>query len=358
MNKEHSMDHVDTERLILTRALDAMRKETGLTATLLQWEPQLDVLNRRPDALVEIAGPQVTQQFAVEVKNKVDRFEIFNQLRAFWPRHAVQPLLVAAPYVTPQAAERCRELDLCFVDTAGNAYLQAPGLHIYVTGKRKPTDLIAAEGRAVTPAGLRIVFGLLCQPQLLNATQRDIAATARVALGTVGPVMKDLENRKHITPALEHGPTPRRRFLNPQRLFEEWVGAYPTALRPKLNARRFRGLQPNWTEGVDLAPYGAFWGGEVAANKLLHYLQPQTATIYVAGPPNKLIVDHRLKADINGDIEILDVFWHPERLPAIRDIVPPVLAYADLFTTTEGRDLEAAKMVYDKYIGPALRNQA
>jgi hypothetical protein len=349
--------NLDTERLILTRVLDAMGKETGITAKLLQLEPQLGALDRRPDALIEIAGPHGTQQFAVEVKNKVDRFEILNHLKAFWPRDDAQPLLVAAPYITLQVAERCRDIDLCFADTAGNIYLRAPGLYIYVTGKRKPEDLTANEGRAVTPAGLRIVFGLLCQPQLLNATYRDIAATTRVALGTVGPVMKDLENRRHITPAPDHGPTMRRRFLNPQRLFEEWVAAFPTALRPKLNLRRFRAPRPNWTEGVDLAPYRAFWGGEVAANRLLHHLQPQAATIYVAERPNRLIVDHRLKADINGDTEILDVFWHPERLPAIRDVVPPVLAYADLFTTTEGRDLEAAKMVYDKYIGPALRNQ-
>lgn len=322
-------------------------------ATLVQWEPQLAFLHRPPDALVEIAGPQGVQQFAVEIKNKVDRVETLNQLRAFWPRHAAQPLLVAAPYLTLQAAERCRELDMCFADTAGNVYLRAPGLLIYVTGKRKPPNLAAPEeGRALTPAGLRIVFVLLCQPHLINATYREIAATARVAIGTVGPVIKDLENRKHITP------TTQRRFLNPQRLLEEWVAAYPTTLRPKLNPRRFRGPQPNWADGVDLAPYGAFWGGEVAANRLLRYLQPQAVTIYVAEPPNKLIVDHRLKADINGDIEILDAFWQTQRLPTIRDLVPPALAYADLLTTTEGRDLEAAKMIYDEYIGPTFRNQA
>ena len=353
------MGYAQTERLILTRALDAMKRETGLTGTVLQWEPQLGIPNRRPDALVEIAGPQATQQYAVEVKNKIDRFEILNHLRAFWPRHATQPLLVAAPYITRQAAERCHEMDLCFADTAGNLFLQAPGLHIYVIGKRKPTELTATEeGRAITPAGLRIVFALLCQPKLVEATYREIAAKTRVALGTVGPVIKDLENRRHIMPAPQHGPTTRRRFLDPQRLFEEWVATYPTVLRPKLNVRRFRGPRPNWTEGVNLNLYGAFWGGEVAANRLLHYLQPQTATIYVAETPNRLIADHRLKADINGDTEILDAFWHPERLPAGPDVVPPILACADLFATTEGRDLEAAKMVYDEYIGPALRNQA
>lgn len=352
------MGYLETERLTLDRVLEAMAGETGLAAKLVQWEPKLGIHNRQPDALIEVAGPHGMQQFAVEVKNNIDRFEILHHLRDFWPRHAKEPLLVAARYITPQIAERCREVDLCFADTAGNVYLRAPGLHIYVTGKRKPLELNTAhEGRAITPAGLKIVFALLCQPQLLNATYREIAATARVALGTVGPVIKDLENRRHITPAPEDKPTMRRRFLEPERLFEEWVAVYPAVLRPKLNVRRFRAPRPDWTEGVDLTPYGAFWGGEVAANRLLHYLQPQAATIYVRETPTRLIVDHRLKADINGDTEILGVFWNPERLPAIRDVVPPILAYADLFTTTEGRDLEAAKMTYDQYIAPTFRNQ-
>ena len=353
MNVRPAFTHIETHHQILTRTLGAMREETGLTATLLQRKPQLGLPDRQPDALVEIAGPQGTQQFAVEVKNRVDRFETLNQLRAFWPRQAAQPLLVAAPYITPQAAERCRDLDLCFADTAGNVYLRAPGLLIYVTGKQKPPHLVAADaGRAVTPAGLKIVFALLCQPELIKATYREIAVTAGVALGTIGPVMRDLENRKHITPVAP------RRFLNPQRLLEEWVAAYPTTLRPKLNGRRFRGPRPNWTEGVDLAGYAAFWGGEVAANRLFRDLQPETATIYVTGPPNELIVQQRLKADIQGDVELLDAFWNPQRLPATGDVVPPVLAYADLLATTDGRNLEAAKMIYDQYIGPTFRNQA
>jgi hypothetical protein len=166
-------------------------------------------------------------------------------------------------------------------------------------------------------------------------------------------VIKDLENRKHLT----LGITPRR-ILNPDRLFEEWVAAFPTALRPKLNARRFRAPEPNWTDQVALRTYGAYWGGEVAAKKLLHHLQPETATIYTTEMPRQLIVDQRLRADVNGDVEIFDVFWNTERVHGIDDIVPPVLAYADLFTTTEGRDIEAARMIYDQFIRPTFRNQA
>jgi hypothetical protein len=39
------------------------------------------------------------------------------------------------------------------------------------------------------------------------------------------------------------------------------------------------------------------------------------------------------------------------------DAVPPILAYADLMATTEGRDLEAAKMLYDEYVRPAFEHQ-
>jgi hypothetical protein len=41
-----------------------------------------------------------------------------------------------APYLTPDIAERCRELHLPFLDTAGNVYLHEPGLFVFVKGQR------------------------------------------------------------------------------------------------------------------------------------------------------------------------------------------------------------------------------
>jgi hypothetical protein len=88
-----------------------------------------------------------------------------------------------------------------------NVFLRGPGLHFYVTGKRKTTEFEAGTERKITnPAGLKMVFTLLCKPDLLNATYRDIAAAARVALGTVGPVMRELETRGHIAPLQQGAP--------------------------------------------------------------------------------------------------------------------------------------------------------
>jgi hypothetical protein len=191
----------------------------------------------------------------------------------------------------------------------------------------------------------------------LNATYRKIAVAARVALGTIGPVIKDLEARRHITPESDRVRGPRRRLLDAERLVQEWVAYYPALLRPKLNIRRFKAPQPGWIQGLNLQPYHAFWGGEVAANRLLHLLAPETATIYARETPKRLIAEHKLRADINGDVEILDTFWD-EPVPTLGDAVPPILAYADLNATTDGRNLEAARMIYEKYIEPTFRNQA
>ncbi len=136
-----------------------------------------------------------------------------------------------------------------------------------------------------------------------------------------------------------------------------WFAAYPTVLRPKLHVRRFRAPTPGWTEGVNLQPYHAYWGGEVAANRLLHHLVPQTAIIFAKETPRQLIADYKLRADVHGDVEILDAFWK-DHVPPIGDVAPPILAYADLTATTDGRNLEAAKMIYDQYIEPAFRNPA
>src|SRR5580704_2552908 len=78
------MPETGTERPVLERVLEAMGKETGLTARVLEWEPRFHWNTPvRPDALVEIDTPKQAEQFAVEVKN-VDRFETLHQLRALW----------------------------------------------------------------------------------------------------------------------------------------------------------------------------------------------------------------------------------------------------------------------------------
>ena len=341
---------------LLERALEKLRDQTALRVRVLQWEPVTGggpgTPKYRPDALVEIQVHDQKLQFVVEIK-VIDRPQMIAQVRGFWPPGAQPPLLFVAPYITAETAERCRNLKLFFLDAAGNAYIDVPGLFVFITGRKRPLDLFPEErGRITNPAALKVVFALLCQPQLLTATYRDIADAARVALGTIGPVMKDLEARKYV--AVFGTTIQKRKIVDPERLLREWVTLYPAALRPKLNARRFCAADIKWTDTLDLHQYGAYWGGEVAAKRITGYLQPQIATIYATRQLTRLIADQRLRADVNGNVEILDVFWNIDKIPHEPDLVPPLLAYADLLATTEGRNLETAKLIFDEHIAPNL----
>jgi hypothetical protein len=340
---------------LIEAALEGLQRTTGLAAQIIRLEQPNTFYqdqNQRFDAFIEVEAQGRKHQFGVEAKLGV-RAELLTQIKALWPREQQPRLLIVAPYITNFLAEKCRRIQLPFLDTAGNAYLEDDDLFVYVTGQKKPTDLAPEQtNRTNTAAGLRVLFALLCRPRLLDAPYRELATTARVALGTIGPVIKGLETRKLI--ATFGATLPKRRLLNAKLLLQEWVTFYPAMLRPKLQPRRFRAQNREWAQKIDLTHFDAYWGGEVAADRLTHHLKPEMLTIYTPHNPTKLITEFRLRADVNGDVEILDAFWDQNLITGMRDVVPPILAYADLMTTTDARNLEAAKLIYEQHIAPNL----
>jgi len=329
---------------ILHAALQALKRTTGLDVEIL---PAPTALDHGADAILELITKQRKRRYHAEVK-AVDRFETPALIKA-QEKARRHPQLLVAPYITREVAERCRQLGLPFIDTAGNAYFEDRDLFVYVVGNTRPAGLRHEEFRALNPAGLQIAFAIACQPTLIQTNYREIAARAGVALGTVGPVMKDLEARGYLRFQKEPG----RKLLDVKRMIEEWVTHYPITLRPKLHPRRFQ-ADPERLQETNLLHQNAYWGGEPAAEKLTQYLKPERFTIYAREPIARLIAAGRMRAEPRGNVEILDTFWNfdPKDFP---DVVPPLLAYADLLMTRDGRDAEAARMIYEQRIAPAFR---
>lgn len=344
----------NTEQAILLRALEALHRTTGIIGNVIEREPII-AQGFHADARVEIEANGQCYGYMAEIK-RIDRFatlgNIKNQYRQFGDQ-----LLLVAPRVTTEIAEKCRELDLQFIDAAGNAYLHATGMFVLVKGLRpiegEDFQLAEQQGkRAGTATNLRVFFALLCKPELLNAPYREINQAAGVALGTVGWVFYDLNARGYITGGKGKGD---RVLLERQRLVQEWVTNYPIKLRPKLNPRRFRAPKIDWWKEVDITKYGAQWGAEVAAEKLTGYLRPHALTIYLhkeQGQKNltRMVAEHKLRADLQGDIKILDAFWDFEDEKPMPQTVPPLLVYADLIATLDPRNLEAAKLIHKQYL--------
>ena len=139
------------EHEILEKALAALPRIAGLHGRATEAQ-----LHRMAcgDALVEIQTAQRTYPFVAKIKN-VRHFATIGLVKEqlACAKRGVQPLLVA-PYITRALAEYCRKVKLPFIDAAGNVYLEAPGLVVYVAGEPRPPDFRDdAQYRAFTVAG-------------------------------------------------------------------------------------------------------------------------------------------------------------------------------------------------------------
>ncbi len=329
------------------RVLDAALKAVAKTAGL---EGKIEGIytiahDYGTDAIVAFVFEHRAYRYAVEIK-AVDRIDRLDLVR-FKYKSGLEGKLLATPYITAELAEHCRARGIQFIDTAGNAYLKAEGMHIYITGhKRNLNKMPAAKDRATTATGMRVVFALLCKPELLNAPYRDIAAAAGVALGTVGWVFFALQNRGHLLIDKRK----KRQFVDIRRVIEEWAQNYPVRLKPKLAAQRFHAPAPDWWKNAQLEKHAALFGGEVAGDILTKHRAPGEVLIYTDGDPARIIIDNHLKAAPDGEVEILEKFWRFEPGTKENRIVPPLLVYADLMATQDTRNHEVAKLIYERYL--------
>lgn len=262
------------------------------------------------------------------------------------------PLFLIAKYINIEMAEELRQNGVEFIDTAGNAFLNQPPIYIFVKGN-KPTEIIGQTHlkRAFKAAGLRMIYGFMCNPELINKTYREIAAATGVALGTIGWIMRELKELGIIIDMGKLG----MKLMQKEHLLQRWVTAYPEQLRPKQIIGRYRG-EPGWWQQKRFDPQTAQWGGEVAAARLTQYLKPELITVYTTAQHlNQLLIENRLKKDITGDVEIIERFWEPTETLQHDDLVPPILVYADLLATGNQRNLETAKIIYEQHIIRLIR---
>lgn len=330
------------EHKMVADALAALREATGLEAAYLHNRGMAAAAVGYAEVKVGTGAP-MTVEWRRHLR-PANLGMLVAQLRQM-----DRPVLLVAEYVNPAMAERLKEMGVQFLDTVGNAYLQAPEHLIFVVG-RKPKRKPPAQQpvRAFRPAGLKAIFALLCLPELVNQPYRTIAERAGVALGTVNAVMKDLERLGHLRETKALG----RRVEKERELQTAWVEGYLRNLRPNLNPRHYRVAETNWWKNTGTWPEGVLLGGEPGAALLVEHLIPEVATVYDHGGFAALAKQLRPAKDAAGNLEVLDRFWNfdaPQTLLGIA-LVPPLLIYADLLGTTDARNLDTAERVRERFL--------
>jgi len=343
------MNNGKVEKEILEKAIDALKAATNaeIEWDILKWEMPPEPPLGRPDARLTLKMAEKELRYVVEVKATITPAVlgiIANQLRA----RRLKWLLVVR-YIPTKIAEILREMEIPFIDTAGNAYINDPPIYIHIQGNR-PEGMEwprLAEKGIMRLAGLRAVFALLCNKDLIDATFREIAITAGTALGTIDRVIKDLKRRGFLLDMGEQG----RKLTRKKELIDWWVNAYAEKVRPKQIIGRYETDDYEQLRNADFKKFNAQWGGEMAAGILTKYLRPEIITIYANRPINNLVLECKLRNRPNGKIEIRERFWRFDDKWREKNVVHPILVYADLLATGDARNIQTAKIIYDALIG-------
>ncbi len=274
------------------------------------------------------------------------------QLQAFQDQH---PLLLA-DYVPESLASQLRQHQLDYLDTIGNGAVYASPLFYEVSGKRKKTPKLLAN-RSLQSSGSKILYQLLKDHQLCNQPYRTISQRAKVALGAVGPVIKELQTKKLLV-----NDTQKQRHVSHRTALRNlWETAYLGHLRPKLEFERCA-LSAPWT--LDNLPSlikqqhledQVIIGGELAASFFCENIRPESATLHLEkGAALKLMLRLRLTPCDDGPITIIHQFAHnnafDQRSPEGLQLADPRLVRCELLYGEQAEFVAIAGAIEQLYL--------
>ena len=287
-----------------------------------------------------------------QLNNKVIYVEAKNEVRPnnidqlVYLKEKLGELIVAVNYITPNAKHLLKERGINYVDRKGNIWFKYGKVHIYIEGipNQPPTE--DRKNRAFTRAGIQVVFQILLHTNLINATYRELAVKCNVALGTIPKVIGGLKEEGFLIKADKNVWL----LTDYEELLKRWQQEYVRKLKPTLFMCKYKATDKefgkNWKQ-LKLKGY-ATWGGEPAGDFYTKYLKPEIFTLYTNQTQQALMRAYRWVPDEDGNIVVYNTFWnYPDDK---RYYVPPLLAYADLMGTGDGRCVETANMIYEQLL--------
>ena len=304
-----------------------------------KWKP---LAGKGPDGTVEFNLDGKKVKFYVEIKKELRGYmlpAIYDLAKRY------HPLMMNCEHIFPKIKQALREHGIAYLEANGNVWLKQGKNLIMIDAEHETPKTKKNENRAFTRTGLKLLFEFLCDEKTANFPYRIIAERTGIALANIPYIMNGLQQLKFIAKT-KNGV----KFQNKKQLLEKWMVEYDKILKPDLEIGRFRFADKNdfanWQK-LKLAPNDVC-GGEPAASILTKYLHPGTLTLYTKTNRNELIYQYKLIPDPNGYFTIYHKFWHRDW--NYKTTVPAVLVYAELMNTGDGRCIETAEKLFDKYL--------
>ncbi|MBS1494746.1 MAG: hypothetical protein JST55_14620 [Bacteroidetes bacterium] len=298
-------------------------------------------------------------ELTLKLNGKTEKFIIEAKVEA---KKQTVPVIIAykkkypdfifmAHTIYPEVRKTLKDCDINYIDGAGNMYIKTKNNFLFIEGQKTENNKQKYKGRLFEKTGLKILFAFLVNGKILNCTYRQIAGLTGTALGTIDYVIKELKAEGYALDINKN----EMKLNKTNELMNKWINGYDQKLQKNINIGTFRLDKENWKE-LPLNTNRTLWGGEPAAAILTKYLHPEVFTIYTDENYTELIKNYRLIPDENGNVIVNKKFWQNEIINTevlnnnLQNTVPPLLVYADLINTAIPRNIETAKIIYEKYL--------
>lgn len=327
------------EEEIITKASEALKESFNVQMSYSK------ELNNNAPSQIQIKflldNKEIDKKYNVEVYKR-PHSSVIGQL-VLKQRQTSDKVVFITEYIPPKFADKLRELDIAFFDANGNAYFNDSEFYIFINSHGRNKELQKPNTSLIfQPSGLQLLFVLLSVPNSENKTYRELAEMSGISLGSVSEIMNLLEAEYYLVKEKE-----KRIFFQKEKLVKRWVQGFAETLYNKLSEIQFESDDDDWWKEADLTTTRACWSGEIAAEMLTNYLNPTKGLIYTKGSYLSLVNKFNLRKAREGNIKVRRKFWNFDE----EDIIaPPLLVYADLLATAESRNIEAAEIIYDKYL--------
>lgn len=330
---------------IIEKAIERLHELTGIE---VQLKPEGDHKNL-VDGIINI-GKKPGIDLNAEVKNEIRNAQIpalIKQMNKYQGK-----FILVSRYIPGPVKDHLKNERVNYLETSGNCFISINQLFVYINDQKVTPQRETGKSVLWNAAGLRFVFALLQNPDILNQPYREIAISARVALGTVGKLIENLKKENFLKEGKRNGEAIL--FLErKEELLNRWTTLYNTTLRPKQIIGRFKSVG-NAPANDLILPAGTLWGGEPAGARLTKFLTPEKFTLYTSLEKMQVMKMLKLAPDPNGSIELLNIFWNSkihinDKNLNEMQIVPPVIVYADLLGTYDSRNYETAERIKNKY---------
>jgi hypothetical protein len=262
------------------------------------------------------------------------------------------PTLVVCPVIYPKVAKKLVEMNVNYIDSTGNVYINEKTIYILSPGKKPNTKDVPTKSRLFGESGIKLLFALLQDQEAVNFPYRELAQLINISPASITILYKEMLKSGYLLENYDDN----KRLIRKRELLQRWVSGYQEILRPKLFTGMYQSIKKDFVRNYANQPiddWQGSWGGEPAGAIYTKYLVPEILTMYVPKDDKTWMKKMSLvPSDGKQDIEVLQYFWDKDH-PLFKikpHTVPPLIVYAELTASGDSRNQETAQKIYDEYL--------